>query len=67
MPEYAGAKTTCEMTANGDAGQAALANTVHHSHMGAQESGVANADCRVDAYVICINNPAFKELWNDGK
>ena len=44
MPKDTGAKTANEMGANRHTGQVAFADSIHHAHMGAQETSIADAN-----------------------
>ena len=67
MTKEAGAKTTDEMRPDRHTGQVAFADAIHHTHMGAEETCIADADSCIDAYTICINDPAFQELRHHRK
>ena len=62
MRKDTGAKPTYEVGADRHAGQTALTNAIHHTHVGAEESCIADTDGCKDTYSIGINNSAFQKL-----
>ena len=59
MAEDAGTEAAGEMGDDGHVGQAALPDSVHHSHMGAQEASIADTDGSEDADLFGADDSNF--------